>query len=54
MKITKDDLETISKEVYDDIKSHSETNDPMIDAMVNISINVIETYFEKVIEKENS
>lgn len=53
MKITKDDLKKISDEVYDEVtKQNGEDDSPIASAIADVSINVVQKYFEKVIEIE--
>ena len=54
MKITKDDLKKISDKVYDDVtKQNGEDDSPIASAVADVAINVVQKYFEKVIEIEN-
>ena len=53
MKITKDDLKKISNEVYDEVtKQNGEDDSPIASAVADVAINVVQKYFEKVIEIE--
>lgn len=53
MKITKNDLRKISNEVYDEIKEQGDSEESIVLAIADVTINVIEKYLEKVIEIEN-
>lgn len=55
MKITKDDLKKISDEVYDEITNQDggEDDSPIASAVADVAINIVQKYFEKVIEIEN-
>lgn len=55
MKITKDDLKKISDDVYDEITNQNSGEDesPIASAVADVAINVVQKYFEKIIEIED-
>ena len=53
MKITKDDLKKISDKVYDEVTKQNGEDSPIASAVADVAINVVQKYFEKVIEIEN-